>query len=347
MTSKSEITIADVARAAGVSVSTVSRILNDRPDVSEATRRQVTKVIAELGFEPHAHARRLAAGQSRTIALLDPVNRSGGQPQQIDQLHLDFMVGAASAASEANYFFNVLTNFSGERKLLSLYRSAQVDGVLLMEVYQNDPRVALLRQQGFPFVMIGRCADDDELSYVELDLEGAAQLAFDHLVGLGHTRIGFIGFDADLQNQGYGPAVRAWAGYQAALAKHGLSPAHRETPYRAQDMGDATLSLLAERPDLTAIVGMADAAMIGVFNALRQSGRRIPEDISVVGLAVDRLAELMTPALTAIRFPSFEMGHEAAAVLIRQLQDEAAAPEQKLVPLEIVQRGSSGPAHQN
>jgi DNA-binding LacI/PurR family transcriptional regulator len=341
---KVEVTIADVAKAAGVSVSTVSRILNNKPDVSESTRQRVLQIITELGFEPHAQARRLAAGESRTIALLDPVNRSTGQPQQINQLHLDFMIGAATAAGQANYFFNVITNPTAEDKLLTLYRGMQVDGIILMEIYLDDPRVELLRKYDLPFVMIGRCADNAGLAFVELDFDGATRMAFDHLVALGHSKIGFLGFPAQLRKHGFGPAVRAWAGYKAALEQHGLEPIYRETIYRAGEMSEAAFSLLEEQPGLTAIVAMTDAAIVGVLNALRQRARSIPNDFSVVGLAIDRLAELITPGLTAIRFPSYEMGFEAATMLIQKLKGAPIANEQHLIPLELVVRGSTGPA---
>lgn len=136
MSETDEVTIADVAKAAGVSVSTVSRILNNKPDVAESTRQQVLDVIQSMSYKPHAQAQRLAAGQSKTITLLYPLYNPG--QQLINQLHLEFMVGAAAAAGEHNYFFNMLTKPASNNYLRSLYRSSHVDGVILMEIQLQD-----------------------------------------------------------------------------------------------------------------------------------------------------------------------------------------------------------------
>ena len=140
MIDSTEITIVDVAREAGVSVSTVSRILNDKPDVSEATRKRVKQVIEELEFRPHSQAQRLAAGKTRTIALLNPLDY-----MFFSQLEMAFFAGASNAAGEEKYFFNLITTPIEEMDLLGLYRSSQVDGVILMEIMMEDRRVNSLR----------------------------------------------------------------------------------------------------------------------------------------------------------------------------------------------------------
>src|SRR5512138_2422260 len=124
-----EVTIFEVAQAAGVSITTVSRILNNKPDVSKATRQRVQQVIEALGYTPHAHAQRLAARKSRTIALLFPLERA------VSLLELDFIVGAAAAAGEENFFFNFMTAPITKSSLFGLYRSVQVDGIILMEIH--------------------------------------------------------------------------------------------------------------------------------------------------------------------------------------------------------------------
>lgn len=343
MVEKAELTIEDIARAAGVSVSTVSRILNNKPDVAESTKERVQEIINQFGYEPHSQAKRLAAGESRTIALFDPLNRAALQRQPINQLHLDFMIGAATAAGEADYFFNVVTAPTREQELLKVYRSAQVDGTILMEIYMDDPRVNTLRSKGLPFVMIGKCADNTDLSFIDLDFGEATQAIFNHLVEHGHTNIGFIGFHNDLKSRGFGPAVRAWSGYQLSLEKHRLDMYLRETNYTSQEMAEATNSLLREQPQLTAIVALTDAPMVGVIGALRESGHRVPEDVTVIGLAIDRIAEIITPSLTAVRFPSYEMGYEAASNLIKKLNGLETEEQQIEVDANLIERGSSGP----
>lgn len=335
------VTIFDIAQAAGVSVSTVSRILNNKPDVSEKTRQQVLQIIEELNYTPHVQARRLVSGESQTIALLDPVNLKG--ERVIDQLHLDFMIGGADAAGARNYLFNVQTTNVNRRTLLDLYRQVQVDGVILMEIFQQDWRVDLLREHGLPFLMIGRCEGCDGLSYVELDIEAAARTAMRHLVDLGHRKIGMITFPRHMRAEGYGPAVYGWRGYQAVLEEFGLEPHLREISFSAVEIAAATRSLLDETPELTGLVALTDASLPGALSVIKNSGRRVPEDFSVIGLAIDRIAELMNPKLTAVRFPSYEMGFKAVTMLIDQLRDPDSPVEQHLLPPELVVRETTAP----
>ncbi|NJN43707.1 MAG: LacI family transcriptional regulator [Anaerolineae bacterium] len=336
----SPVTIFDVAQAAGVSVSTVSRILNEKPDVSEKTRQHVLNIINELGFVPHAQARRLATRESQTIALLDPINRKG--ERAIDQLHLDFMIGAATAAGEQNYFFNVIATPITERNLLDLYRQVHVDGVILMEIYQDDWRVNLLRDKNHPFVMIGRCADNTGLSFIELDIEASTHLAVEHLVALGHQKIGFITYPTPMREKLYGPAMRSWSGYHAALEKHNLTPYVREINFTIPEMAEATSSLLDEESGLTAIFSLTDAPINGALSVLKERGYSLPQEFSIVGLAIDRIAEIMAPKLTAIRFPSYQMGYQAASMLIEKLQNDPLKEEQILLVPELIERETTG-----
>jgi DNA-binding LacI/PurR family transcriptional regulator len=342
MEAKDPVTIFDIAEAAGVSVSTVSRILNNKPDVSERTRQHVLAIIQRLNYTPHAQARRLASGESQTIALLDPVKMKG--ERIIDQLHLDFMIGGADAAGAQNYFFNVQTTNINHKLLLDLYRQVQVDGVILMEIFEQDWRVDLLRENGLPFLMIGRCADCADLSYIELDIEAAALAAVRHLVELGHEKVGFISFPKDLRERGYGPAVRGWRGYQSALAEFDIQPHLREISYSISEVAAATESLLEEEPGLTGLVVMTDASIPGALTVLQARGKQVPKDFSIVGLAIDRIAELMHPKLTALRFPSYEMGYEAVSMLINKLQDPNLPVKQHLLQPELIIRESTARA---
>lgn len=338
---KNPVTIFDIAEKAGVSVSTVSRILNDKPDVSKKTRHQVLQIIEELNYTPHAQARRLASGSSQTIALLDPVNMKG--ERIIDQLHLDFMIGGADAAGSQNYFFNVQTTNINRHTLLDLYRQVQVDGVILMEIFQQDWRVDLLRENGLPFLMIGRCADCSELSFVELDIEAAVKTAVRHLVELGHRKIGLVTFPQHMRSEGYGPAVYGWKGYQAVVAECEIDGYLHEASLTVSGVSSATEFLLEEEPDLTGLVVLTDAPIAGALAVLKAHRKSVPEDVSIVGLAIDRLAELMQPKLTAVRFPSYEMGYEAVSMLINQLRDPGLPVEQHLISPELIVRESAAP----
>lgn len=337
-----EFTIVDVAKAAGVSVSTVSRILNGKQDVAPATRERVQRVIEELGYSPHAQAQRLRAGKTRSIALLFPFKYPGDVP--FNPLDMDFIVGAAAAAGEREFFFNLLTNAVTKRSLLNLYRSAQVDGTVLMQIHTQDWRVDLLRQRRYPFVMIGHCADNDGLSFIDLDFEAAVVVAFDHLAELGHRRIGFLGQPRDLRESGYGPAARSWSGYQRALQTHPIEAAYREVGFSGADAFAAALELIDELPNLSAIVTTHAFPALAIVQALSARGRRVPEDCSVIAVTDRRIANLATPTLTTIDFPAYDMGYRAVEMLTRILGGTQPEPEQILIPPRLITRESTSRA---
>lgn len=333
------VTIVDVANVAKVSVSTVSRIINGRPDVASDTRAHVLEVIRELGFQPHAQARRLAGGKGRTIAVLYPLDRPEQDP--INQLQLDFALGAAAAAGEANYFCNLLTTALTPASLLDLYRGAHIEGLVLMEVHLNDWRVELLRAEGLPFTMIGRSGDEGGADYVDLDVEAAVSMMFEHLVTLGHSRIGFLTYGAHMRARGLGPAVNAWSGYERAHDRYGLVAPAREVGFTAGEMAEATHALLDDEPQLSAIVSLTDAPNGAVIHALSERGLSVPTDVSLIGLATDRMAEVFVPPLTAIRFPAYDMGYRASKTLIRRLGDSDVPVQQALVPPELIVRSTT------
>lgn len=334
-----EATITDVARAAGVSVSTVSRILNDKPDVAASTRARVEAVIRELGFTPHAQARRLAAGRSRTIALLFPIDH-------IDFTHfeLDFIVGSAHAAGEAGYNFNLVTSPITRASLPALFRGAQVDGVIVMRIHEQDWRIDQLKKNGWPFVMIGRRADNTGLSLLDLDFEEAVDAAVRYLVSLGHRRIGLLNYSGEDMAQGYGPATRSKRGYERACRDLGLAPAYGEAVGSAQRLQAATERLLDAAPDVTALISARGTACIGVFRALEDRGLHVPRDISVMAITTSRTAEMFTPPLTTIDFPAYQFGYQAARMLIGILEGKRSA-EQILPRPQLIVRKSTGRAH--
>lgn len=341
MLESSEITIADVAKAAGVSISTVSRILNGKQDVAAATRERVQQVIAELGYAPHAQAQRLRAGKARSIAVLFPLKYPGAIPY--NPLDMDFIVGAAAAAGEQDYLFNLLTTEVTNDSLLNFYRSAQVDGLVLMQIHSQDWRVELLRQRGYPFVMIGHCEDNTGLSFIDLDFKAAVETAFDYLVRLGHERIAFLTQPTAMRQSGYGPAVRSWEGYLQALDQHQITSTYREASSAGQDVFQATLELLDELPRPTAIVTTHAYAALNIIQAVSERGLRIPDDCALIAITAERIADLSTPTMTHIDFPSYEMGYRAMDMLIRILEGAMDKPEQMLLPPQLIVRNSTNP----
>ena len=325
-----EVTIEDVARVAGVSVSTVSRILNDKPDVAVSTRQRVKQVMEELGYSPHAIAQRLGGRRSRSIALLFPLE------DRIDRGEVaTFIVRTAFAAERENYLFNLVAAPPTEARLLSLYRSAQVEGVILMEVHEQDWRVNLLRQQGYPFVMIGRCADNAELSFIDLDFEAAVVLAVDHLVELGHQRIALFS-SGQLLRQGYGPSVRSFDGYLRAREKHQIDLLN----FEVETISDV-MSALAQSHASAVILGVQSFLIPEVLSAIWQHGYRIPDDLSIVCLQADEIAKNLILPMTSISFDIQAAAEGAARMLIDMLEGRLEHPKQVVLPPELVVRKSA------
>ena len=338
MNDHNSITITDVARAAGVSVSTVSRILNEKPDVAEATRLRVLKVIDELGYAPNVQAQSLAAGTSRTIALLYPPEYSG-----LTHNELDFFIGAAASASEKGYFFNLVPDPLTEDELLGLYTGGHIDGAIIMQIMMDDWRVNLLQQHNFPFTIIGRCADNTGISFIDFDFEQAVNVAFDHLIELGHRNIGFLARDASEKDCGYGPTVRCWAGYERACQRHTLAAVYRQINLHSLDAYEATIDMVSEQPDLTALVVVEARPVEGIVRALNDHGRAVPADFSIVAIAPNKVARLVTPPVTAVEFPAQMFGKAAALMLIRQLRNPTHTVEQQLPEPELIIRETTAP----
>ncbi len=329
-----KMTIVDIAAASGVSVSTVSRILNDKPDVAEETRQRVLQVIAQHRFAPQSAWQQIKAGRSRVITL--------HYPQDFNQPSHDIITGAAVGCQEAGYTLNLIAAPLSDAELLALYDRGHADGVILMEILTHDPRVDLLRGHGLPFVMIGRCQDLDGLSYVDLDIHTGVAQTVEHLYCLGHRQIGLVTLTPVRSGKEYAYATWAVQGYEAACRRHGLSVLWHSSDSDA-DVEASVLAWLTQHPEVTALVTPQEAEAAGLLRAVQARGLRIPQDISLVGVMPDAMAKLVSPPVTTISFPSREMGARAARILVELLAGSPTSPAQVLLRPEICVRGSSGP----
>lgn len=329
-------TIVDIAEASGVSVTTVSRIINNKPDVAEETRQRVLRLMEERGFTPQITWQQLRSGKSPFIAL--------NFPQDFNPPSQGIITAAALGCEKADYSLNLIAKSLNDNDLLSIFRSGQSDGMILMEILLHDQRVELLKQHDFPFVMIGRCADNTDLSFVDIDIEKGVSDAFQHLHDLGHRQIGFVTLTQTQKEKQYGYTTWAVKGYEKACQKYGLSPYWRAVDADLDNAKAVVLALLNEHPELTAIVTPQQGGVLGVLKAIQEKGLRIPEDISLIGLLSDSIGELITPPLTTIGFPASELGLEAARILIGHLEETLTTPQQILFRPEFIVRGSTGPA---
>ncbi len=333
-------TIIDIAKASGVSVSTVSRILNDKPDVAEETRERVLSVIKDYRFAPQAPWQQLKSGKSHFITLHYPQN-----PSRIHMIN-SFVIGAATACEQNNYSLNFVVSPLDETSLLTFYRSGQTDGMILMEIMMQDWRVELLSQNKFPFVMLGRCENNSGFSYIDLDVEEGVRIAMEHLVGLGHRQIGFISVEPypfiEMEHaNGYGYAAWAVRGYKQACEQYGLPVICEQIQVTKESIENGVLHFLAERPHITAIVTVQESVVTGIIKAVQRNGLVIPAEISIVGSADAGMAELTTPPLTTVSYHAETAGFQAAKMLIEQLEGHQDGEKQILVPFELIVRGST------
>ncbi|GAA3834240.1 LacI family DNA-binding transcriptional regulator [Streptomyces phyllanthi] len=337
-------TLEEVAARAGVGRGTVSRVINGSPRVSDATRAAVEAAVAELGYVPNTAARALAANRTDAIALVvpEPETRFFAEPYFSDMLR---GVGAELSDTE----MQLLLIFAGsdrERRRLAEYLAAhRVDGVLLVSVHADDPLPDLLAQLEIPAVISGPRSDHETLPSVDSDNYGGGRSAVEHLIARGRKTIATITGRLDV----YG-AQRRIQGYREALRDAG-----REVDEQLIAPGDFTeeggrramAELLERRPDLDAVFAESDVMAAGARQVLREAGRRIPDDVALVGYDDSAIARHMDPPLTSVRQPIEEMGRAMIDLLLDEIADRRPAVSRGLerrrvvLPTELVQRHSS------
>jgi DNA-binding LacI/PurR family transcriptional regulator len=329
----------DVAKRANVALSTVSYALNNTRPVSDETRQRIFKAMTDLGYRPHALARGLASKRSRIIALLFPASERG-----LGFTELEFVTNATDTARENGYALLLWSSDLHDPGELRLFvQQGLVDGVIVMEVNQNDERINLLREINFPFSMIGRCAELDGISYADVDFEQTMQAAVRYLAGLGHTRIAFLNQSKSAYDSGYGPVVRTQAEFVKEIQAGGLSGISKFCRPAPKAGFEAATEFLAEEPDLTALITINERAIPGIMQAIAEMDWHIPEDFSIVGLASsERMADMMTPPLTTYDIPVAELSRLGVELLIQQLEAEEREPLHELIPCRLSVRGSTG-----
>jgi DNA-binding LacI/PurR family transcriptional regulator len=329
--------MAQIAQRAGVALSTVSYVLSGKRAVSEPMRQRVLAAIDELDYRPHGPARALASGTSRTIALFLP------SPQwHLIPVQQTFVAGVTQATSAADYALLLSTVPQDPATVAGFVARGRADGVILMEMLAEDPRVEPLRAGGHPFALIGRTADTAGISYVDVDFGAAVRTGLDHLAELGHDCVALFNFPQDQLDSGYTSGLIARDAFEEHAAELGVRgielPCSHLTPHA---FGVAT-ELVRTEPDCTAAI-TTGWQFPGLLGALREAGLHVPLDFSVVSVIAAQFAEMLSPALTGIEWPAFEAGRLAAEMLIARLEGAGSSPVQVLIGGELVVRDSTGP----
>ena len=332
---KPRVTIQDVAERAGVAKTTVSHALSGKRPVAPDTRDRVFAAMRELNFRPNPVARRLAGGSGRAVALVYPL-----ASPSLSAVELRFIHSIADVVNRSEYTFLTLSSPHVElRDLKQMIVSSMVDGIILMRIYMDDARVKLLSAERLPFVMIGRAADNQDLTYIDLDSSLAIDMAVDHLARLGHEKIGFIHPD-DVE---FGFAYRLIEGHRLAARRRGLDILAEPAALSDEAGYRAIAALLERQPDLTAAIVWSDVVTVGVIRALQERNRLIPDDLSLVSFDRSDQLKLASSELTIVDTRAEEVGAGAARMLLDILDGGVSERRQVLVTPHLIVGESTAP----
>ena len=334
-------TIKDVAREAGVSIATVSYVLNNKADtVSEDTRRLVWEAVERIGYTPNITARNLRASQSRLIGYAwHEVPRD-----QVNPVLDRFTYYLAQYAEAAGY--HILTFTYPPHDPLPVYdeliRTRRVDGFVVSGTRLDDPRIDFLLEKDVPFVSFGRSNPNWPFTWVDTDGAAGLRLAVAHTLALGHQRVGFLGWTP--------PSLAGEhreSGYREALRAAGWSPGPVWHLENSEESGRDALrdwlnSPAASRP--TAVLTVSDLMAIGLLNEAEHHGVEIGRDLSVIGFDDAPASQYLRPALTTLRQPIEAIAQAVIGLLEAQLNKTAAEHEHRLFAPELIVRQSTGPA---
>jgi DNA-binding LacI/PurR family transcriptional regulator len=339
MTGKRHVTMRDVARHVRVSPGTVSRAMSGRAGVKDETRRRILAAVEELRYTPNLAAQRLSTGKHLTIAVIVPFFTTAPVAARLN--------GAVSALADSPYDL-IIHNVTTPRQrdaCFQLLAHRQADGVLIISLPPRDEcEVESLRRAEVPVVLIDADHPDlTSLPRVFLDDVEGGRTATEHLLALGHRRIGFVGDVSD------NPFHFIWSrdrrrGCQQALAAAGLALQPElfveGEPSRAGARRLAA-ALLAKPERPTAIVAASDTQAVGVLEAAGELGLRVPEQLSVIGYDDIELAEVV--GLTTMRQPLYRSGERGMELLLEALHDRAGEPLREVLPVELVVRSTTAP----
>ncbi len=331
-------TLEEVAALAGVGRGTVSRVVNHAPGVKATTRALVERAIVELGYIPNHAARALAGSRTDAVALVitDTERRFFAEPFFSDIVHA---VGAELADNDIQLLLTLVRTDKERRRFAQYARARRVDGVLLASVHHDDPLPDMLAELDLPTVLSGRRSGEETVSYVDSDNTGGARAAVRYLADTKRRAIATITGPMDMyvaqcRLRGYREAIlRAFGDVRTSLIAQG--------DFTEESGRRATAELLRRHPDLDAVFAASDIMAAGALHTLRAAGRRVPEDVAVVGFDDSPLARHTDPQLTTVHQPVQEMGRAMARVLLEDIDSPGAAWRHVVLRTKLVRRASA------
>lgn len=327
---KSPVTLKDLAAALGYSINTVSRALRDKEDIAPATRERIQRTAREMGYINNTLAASLRLGYTNTIAVI---------LGDVSNAHFAIMMKEIEAYARANGYVSFLLNTDEdselERKAIQTALNKNVDGIIWCPAQSDGENLALLRETGIPFVLIGRHFEGEEVSYVVCNDELGGYQATGCLLDAGHRDILMIGGPAYISS-----ARERLAGYRRAYAERGLAPDPaliRELPVTASDCGALLDRLHAEGVRFSAVFAFSDMLAWSLWADLQARGLRVPEDCSIVGFDHIQSRMQFPFPLTTISSYKGRMSVTSVDVLISLMREEGAAPQQIMIDTKLVE----------
>lgn len=326
--------IKDVARLAGVSVTTVSRVLNGERYVKEDLKQRVNLAIEELGYAPSHIARSLVRNKTNLIGVIVPDITSS--------FYATILSSIEEAASDNDYNLlvcNISEDIDKEQKYLNVFQEMRVEGIIIMHEKINDEIRGIIHKMKIPVIFSSVKPMEQEFISVIVDDYKAAYDATNYLIGLGHDAIGFIGGDMRDITSGQ----NRYSGYRNALTNSGIRIIHeyiRFGDYKVKSGYEQMKELLRVKQPPTAVFAVSDDMAVGAMNCIRDHGLRVPEDISIVGFDGSQLTELTRPTLTSMEQPIHEMGKVTMQVLLKQVETGEVPDRDIILEHRLVARES-------
>lgn len=334
------VTVEDVAKLAGVSRATVSRVVNQSPRVSQAALASVNRAIEELGYVPNRAARSLMTRRTDSVGvvILEPASHLFGDPF-FGRLLLGISNGLADR--DVQLVLLIAQSRREEARIERYFAAGHVDGAIVVGPHGDDPLPERVARDGFPMVLSGRPVGQISVSYVDADNRGGARLAVEHLLAAGRRTIATIHGTLELSS-----ARDRLDGYRAAVMAAGLESdptLEAAGDFSAAEAAEAMRVLLEHHPEIDGVFVASDPMAAAAVEVLTAAGRRVPSDVSVVGFDDAEVARTSRPRLTTIRQPIEAMGREMARLLLRRIADPTDSPTQVVFPTELIVRESSLP----
>lgn len=330
-----KITIKDVAKEANVATSTVSRVLSNNPKISEKTKEKVHEAIKKLNYKPNAIARSLANNRTRILGVV--------LPEDADDIlnnpfFINAMKGMSMYAQKKNYYITYAfskTKDIENKNIKDIINSNLVDGVILLRVSENDKNIEYLKSIDFPFVVVGRPDNPEEVLWVNNDNTSAMYNVVEKLIKKGHRKIGFIGAIENLNM-----SKDRFIGYKNALYDYNIVYDKSIVIHKdefIENEGQSACNEILQNKDITAIVTTDDLIAFGIMKELKLKNR---DNISIVGFNNTPLSAYQNPPLATVDINAYELGYSAVKLLISNLEGNENAKKHYIVDTEFIERES-------